>query len=59
MAVDHKPAWERMTMNTLYMGPSDSPDFIDPHEMYKPDFMKMEERMEQEEPPRANIQRNP
>ena len=49
-----KPAWERMMKSTIYMGPGDTPELINPETLYKPSFM--EERMEEEEPtPPPNV----
>jgi len=32
-----------MSKSTIYMGPGEAPELIDPLEMYKPEFMTLEE----------------
>ena len=44
-----KPAWERMTKSTIYMGPGEAPELVDPFDMYKPAFMTIEERIEEDD----------
>jgi hypothetical protein len=39
---ERQPVWERATRNTLYFGPDDPPDPIDPEEVFKPEFMSPE-----------------
>jgi len=50
---DSTNPWDRMTKTTIYMGPGEAPELINPEKLYKPDFM--EERIEEEpSPPHIN-----